>query len=308
MDQKIFEALDELNERLAGRLPYKLYMARAEEIDFLDKNARFMTKEQFASLTRNIKTDGGLTSMPLCYKQENGRLLVLSGNHRIKGAIEAGVREFLVLLIDKPLTESQRIAIQLSHNAIEGQDDEQILKELWQQIDDLEASVYSGLSTELVEKLIGTDFQTISEQRILFKEISLLFLPEEIEEMKSICEGIIESAKGKEIFTGRITEYDHILKGMIEVKGSQKIINSTLAFFALARVAREYLDGKTDNLQEAMEEGTQDTVNFILGGTRKRIKKETARAFRKAIKEKTDTGLDLDNALLAVCRFTVPGN
>jgi len=297
MDQEISKALEELNSRLEGRLPYKLYLARAEEIDFLDKNARFMTKEQFASLTRNIKTDGGMTSIPLCYKQENGRLLVLSGNHRIKAAIEAGNREFLVLLIDKQLTKQQQIAIQLSHNAIEGQDDEQILKELWQEIDDLEASIYSGLSTELIEKLNSTDFATISEERVLFKEITLLFLPEEIEEMKAICEGIIESAKDKQILAGRITEYDDILQGIIETKSEQKIINSTLAFFAMSQVIREYLEGKSDNLQDAMKEGTQDTVNFILGGTRKRIKKETATALRKMIKEKTDSGLDLDAAL-----------
>ena len=300
MDQEIQSSLNELNSRLNGKLPYKLYLARAEEIDFLDKNARFMTKEQFAALTNNVKKDGGLTSIPLCYKQESGRLLVLSGNHRIKASIEAGNREFLVLLIEKQLTRQQQIAIQLSHNAIEGQDDDQILKELWQQIDDLEASIYSGFSAELIAKLNSTDFITISEQRVLFKEITLLFLPEEIEDMKSICDGIIESAKGKQIFAARITEYEEILQGIIEAKSGQKIINSTLAFFAMARVIREYLDGKSDNLQEAMEEGTQETVNFILGGTRKRIKKETAKALRKAIKDKTDSGMDLEAALLSL--------
>lgn len=306
MDQEIQVALDELNSRLGEKLPYKLYLARSEEIDFLDKNARFMTKEQFAALTHNVKTDGGLTSIPLCYKQEDGRLLVLSGNHRIKAAIEAGSREFLVLLIDKPLTKQQLVAIQLSHNAIEGQDDEQILKELWQQIDDLEASIYAGLSTELIEKLNSTDFITISEQRVLFKEINFLFLPEEIEDMKSICEGILESAKGKEIFAGRISEYADILDGIIAVKQKQNVINNALAFFAMARVAREYLDGRVDNLQEAMEEGVADTVLFTVGGTRKRINKKTATALRKAIKEKTYSGMDLDAALLSICNNVIP--
>lgn len=298
MAQEIQVTLDALNAQLEGKLPYKLYMARVSEIDFLDKNARFMTKEQFASLTRNIKTDGGLTSLPLCYRQENGRLLVLSGNHRIKGVIEAGMEEFLVLLIDKPLSKERQIAIQLSHNAISGQDDEQILKELWQQIDDLEASIYSGLSTELIDKLNSTDFIAISEQRVLFKEITLLFLPEEIEKMTSICEGIIESAKNKIAFAGRITEYDNILEGIIAAKIGQKIINSTLAFFAMAQIVQEYLDGKVESLQEAMEEGVADTVLFALGGTRKRIRKETAKLLRKALKEKKDSGLDLDGAII----------
>ena len=297
MAQEIQVTLDALNAQLEGKLPYKLYMARVSEIDFLDKNARFMTKEQFASLTRNIKTDGGLTSLPLCYRQESGKLLVLSGNHRIKAAIEAGIEEFLVLLIDKPLSKQRQVAIQLSHNALSGQDDEQILKELWQQIDDLEASIYSGLSTELIDKLNSTDFIAISEQRVLFKEVVLLFLPEEIEQMTSICEGIIESAKNKSAFAGRITEYDNILEGIIAAKTGQKIINSTLAFFAMASVVREYLDGKVESLQEAMEEGLEDTVLFTLGGTRKRINKETAKLLRKALKEKMDSGLDLDGAI-----------
>jgi hypothetical protein len=302
MAQEIQVALDELNARLADRFPYKLYLAKTAEIDFLDKNARFMTKEQFAALTRNIKTDGALTSLPLCYRQENGKLLVLSGNHRIKAAVEAGIEEFLVMLIDKPLSKQRQIAIQLSHNALSGQDDEQILKELWQQIDDLEASIYSGLSTELIDKLNNTDFVTISEQRVLYKEIVLLFLPEEIEELKAICEGIVESVKTKNAFVGRITEYEDILEGIIAAKQGYKIINSTLAFFAMARVIREYVEGKVESLQEAMEDGVENTVTFAMGGTRKRIQKETAKAVRKKIKEKTDEGMDLDAALMSMSK------
>ena len=300
MAQEIQVALDQLNEQLSDRFPYKLYMAKASEIDFLEKNARFMTKEQFAALTHNVKTDGALTSLPLCYRQEDGRLLVLSGNHRIKAAIESGLDEFLVLLIDKPLSEAQRIAIQLSHNAISGQDDEQILKELWSKIDDLEATIYSGLSTEMIERLENTDFTTISEQRILFKEVSLLFLPEEIESMTAICEGIMETASHKTVFAGRITEYSDVLEGIIIAKQGQKIINSTLAFFAMAKVVREYLEGKAPSLQEAMEDGAEETVVFALGGSRKRIHKETAKAFRKRLKEKADAGQDLDAALLSL--------
>jgi hypothetical protein len=268
----------------------------------LAKNARFMTKEQFAALSHNIKKDGGLTSLPLCYREGEGKLLVLSGNHRIKAAIDAGIEEFLVLLIDKPLTKDEQLAIQLSHNAISGQDDEQILKELWQQIDDLEATIYCGLSAEQIDRLESAEFSTISEQRILFKEIALLFLPEEIEAMTSICDGIVEAAKRKTIFAGRITEYNDVLAGIIAVKQDQKIINSALAFFAIAKVVREYLEGKVVSLQEAVEDGVEDTVVFALGGTRKRIKKTTAREIRKTIKEGADQGLDLDEALLSMAR------
>jgi hypothetical protein len=39
---------------------------------------------------------------------------------------------------------------------------------------------------------------------------------------------------------------------------------------------------------------------FALGGARKRIRKETAKALRKRLKEKADAGQDLDAALLSL--------
>jgi hypothetical protein len=68
----------------------------------------------------------------------------------------------------------------------------------------------------------------------------------------------------------------------------------------MAKAIREYLDGKVDSVQEAIDEGVADTVVFILGGTRKRINKKTATAIRKTIKEKMDTGMDLDAALISM--------
>ena len=89
-------------------------------------------------------------------------------------------------------------------------------------------------------------------------------------------------------------------KGTPRTKQGQKIINTSLAFFAMAKVVGEYLEGKAPSLQEAMEDGAEDTVVFALGGARKRIRKDTAKVLRKTLKEKTDAGLDFDAALLSL--------
>ena len=303
MDQETSVILERLNEKLTGVMPYKLYLAAIDEIDYLEKNARFMTKEQFASLTNNIKKDSALSSVPLVYRKPvDGRLLVLSGNHRIKAAAEAGLTSFLVLLIDKELTREELVAIQLSHNAIAGQDDEQILKELYEELKDVEAILYAGFTSEQIQKLQSADFSAIKEEPLHYESINLLFLPGEIERLKAIFNRVVDNSINKEIFVGRISEYDSILQGLIAAKEGQNIINSTLAFFALAQVADEYLARKTDDLQEAFEEGLEDTVSFILGGTRKRISKKTAKLLRKALKEKMDSGLNLDDALAALSK------
>ncbi len=84
MAEEIREVLNLLNERLAGLFPYRLEMVTPGELKLLEKNARYMKAEQFQSLVENIKKDGNLSSLPLCYREKDGKLRVLSGNHRVQ--------------------------------------------------------------------------------------------------------------------------------------------------------------------------------------------------------------------------------
>jgi hypothetical protein len=106
MDEKIRKTITDLNAHLAD-MPYKLDLVDPRVILLLDKNARYMTQEMFENLVNNIKSDGGLSSLPLCYQEKDGRLLVLSGNHRVQAAVHAGLEEILVLVIDKELTRQE---------------------------------------------------------------------------------------------------------------------------------------------------------------------------------------------------------
>ena len=78
MAEEISEILKLLNEKLAGLFPYRLELVDPGELKLLDKNARYMKAEQFQSLVENVRKDGNLSSLPLCYREEGGKLLVLS--------------------------------------------------------------------------------------------------------------------------------------------------------------------------------------------------------------------------------------
>ena len=119
----------------------------------LKDNARFFKRETFRQLRDNIASDKRLSSVPLCYRHEDGRLEVLSGNHRVKASIEAKIPVILVLVITETLDQSRRIAIQLSHNALVGEDDQSILANLWSQIETIEDRLYSGLDSEVTKEL-----------------------------------------------------------------------------------------------------------------------------------------------------------
>lgn len=81
-----------------------------------------------------------------------------------------------ILLDTTGLSRSQLLAKQLAHNAIEGQDNEQLLAEIYRQIEDaeskLEAFIDEKLDVEIPKvKIEGLDVE------IDFKTVLLIFLP-----------------------------------------------------------------------------------------------------------------------------------
>ena len=100
-----------------------------------EKNARYMTNEQLERLTENVKRDGRLTSLPLVHTLADGRLELISGHHRTLASIGAGFDQIEVIVITTELDDSRITALQLSHNAISGQDDKSILAGLYEALD-----------------------------------------------------------------------------------------------------------------------------------------------------------------------------
>jgi hypothetical protein len=140
-----------------------------------DVNARAMPKAMFERLSQTIARDKRLESLPLCAKTERG-LEIISGHHRVRAGTAAGLSGMFTLVDVTGLTRSQITAKQLAHNAIEGTDNEQLLGEIYRQIEDadskLEAFVDAKLDIELPKvKIEGLDVE------IDFKTVLLIFLP-----------------------------------------------------------------------------------------------------------------------------------
>jgi len=236
MDEKVRKTISDLNAHLTD-MPYKLDLVDPRSILLLEKNARYMTQEMFQNLVNNIKSDGGLSSLPLCYREKDGRLLVLSGNHRVQAAVHAHLEEILVLVIDKELTREEQVAVQLSHNAIEGKDDPVILKELWNEIEIIDLKMYAGLDSEIIKELEKMEFTSIVEARPDFKHIMLLFLPEEAEEIKKVLAEADLYFAGEQNYILSRKHYDEVFRLLVQVKDSYNIINNPTAFMKIVELA-----------------------------------------------------------------------
>lgn len=213
----------------------ELRLVRPKDIKLLPKNARYMEKRSFDQLTDNIRGDGFLASVPLCVEEE-GSLLVLSGNHRVKASIEAGIELILVIVDKRSMSHSQKVAIQLSHNAIAGQDDEAILASLWGEIDNINAKLYAGLDSKMIEKLENEKYMAFNPAQIPTKQMVFWFIPGEIEKIEAIFEeGTLTAGDSTHVVSHET--YGRLVDLIIKVKKKENIKNSALALQRVVEIA-----------------------------------------------------------------------
>lgn len=221
----------------------RLMIAPPASLTLLKDNARFFKRETFRQLRDNIAADKRLSSVPLCYRHEDGRLEVLSGNHRVQASIEAGIPHILVLVITEALDKSRRIAIQLSHNALVGEDDQSILANLWAQIESVQDKLYSGLDSESLKELGDVELVNFSTPQVPAHMVTFMFTDGEKEQLSEILDMLADAAKkSSAVHLGTAGQYDEFMRIVTDVKNAEKIRDSSLAMTRLMEIAADYLE------------------------------------------------------------------
>lgn len=244
-------ALDELNQLLGEVTPYKLAIVAPEEVKSLDKNARYMSKRVYDQLTANIAQDGNLSSLPFCWRMPDGAMESLSGNHRVKTAAAAGVEAILVLYTDEELSKSQRVAIQLSHNALVGQDNPTVLNELWREIGSFEGKIYSGLDEDALKTMENVSVVRIQESRLRFEELTLYFVPAEIDEIETVLKQLGSTAKHR--FITQVEDFDKFFETLLDFKEAAGIVSTSTAFLAMIEIMAEWLEHNAPEQEDEQE-------------------------------------------------------
>ncbi|MDQ8706816.1 ParB/Srx family N-terminal domain-containing protein [Streptomyces sp. LHD-70] len=217
------------------------------DLTLLDVNARFMRHEQFQRLVTNIRDDGTLTSTPLVWNDAgSGRRIVLSGNHRTKAAIEAGLERIWWMEITEPLPRQRQIALQLSHNAITGEDDPATLRALYDELEDVSMRLYSGLDDKTLELLEEVSVPSLAEANLDFATVQIVFLPDEKEAAERALEAARKTASADARWLARIDQYEAVLDTLDSVKGAHNIGNVAAAFAILLAMVERHLGELSD--------------------------------------------------------------
>ncbi|WP_438491791.1 ParB/Srx family N-terminal domain-containing protein [Streptomyces asiaticus] len=212
------------------------------ELTLLDVNARFMRHEQFQRLVANIRADGALTSTPLVWNDAaSGRRIVLSGNHRTKAALEAGLERIWWMEITEPLPRQRQIALQLAHNAITGEDDPATLKALYEELEDVSMRLYSGLDDKTLDLLEEVGVPSLAEANLDFATVQIVFLPEEKEAAEKALEAARKAASADARWLARIEQYESVLDTLDTAKGAHNIGNVAATFAIILAVVERHL-------------------------------------------------------------------
>lgn len=216
----------------------RVIRARLDSLTLLEKNARYMKGPQFNQLVANIKRDGCLTSFPLVHR-EGERLVVVSGNHRVSAAMKAGIEESDLIEVTTPLTREQFVALQLSHNAIVGQDDPNTLRSLYDELD-FGWKQYSGLTDDAFD-VNDLDTSVLRVEQPFYQELHISFLPGDAEIFGSWLDKIARSNGAASRLVGLYDDFGLFFDQLIAVKHATGVRNTAVALRLMAEMAGKTL-------------------------------------------------------------------
>ena len=242
------KALNDINAFLEEEIGIGIDIVNPSDLVTLssDENARFMDDRTFEQLVNNLKSDKTLSSAPLCTVQD-GKYKVLSGNHRVKAAIEAGIEKIVILYLPKPVSKEKQIAIQLSHNAIVGQDNLSTLARLYRSISDIDLKKYSGLDDKTLSIIKNIDFSLPKPAIPKFITVPLVFVSrDEIKQVEAFVEYADKQAKNGYIFVAPDETFERFVRAVSKKRDELNVINFTTAVLYI--------------IQEVLENGTPNDI------------------------------------------------
>lgn len=179
----------------------------------------------------NLKRDGVMTSLPLV-RPVDDTFEVISGNHRVQAAIRAGIVDSDVIVVTSELSREQFLGLQLSHNAIVGQDDPNVLRSLYDELA-LEWREYSGLTDDAF-KVEDLDTSVLRVDQVFYEELKIAFLPADATVFKMWLERL---GKKGEALVGLYQDFGVVFDTLVTVKERAGVKNTAAALRLMADMA-----------------------------------------------------------------------
>lgn len=227
---------------------WKVKEVELNEIVPTEVNANKMTDKEFNKLVDNIRKTG-LSSMIACYKRnEDGKYVIISGNHRYRACVKLGYSKINILFADEnDLEKDEIIALQLSHNSLHGSDDKSILRRLFDEIQSIDFKEFAHIDIEdlKLEDIYDANIVPVSEHF----SVNLILYNDDLKNLEELLEIVNENQKKSDIIIladGKNTK-DEFITAISDVKKQFEIKSASIAFSKILELARANMIQMTQN-------------------------------------------------------------
>ena len=207
-----------------------------EDLVEQDVNAQVMAPAKFERLVENIRRRGAPESAPYCSRpRDEGPRLIVSGHHRVRACRAAGVKRFAILLDTAPMTRSEMVAKQIAHNALSGESDADVLRQMVAMIDDADDLLATGLDESF---LPGIDAEPpplpAAQAAPEWRTVELVFLPAQLRDFAEL----LDSLPGADVVAvADVESYDAFAKAVAAFSRFRDIRSVGTAVSVLTRMA-----------------------------------------------------------------------
>ena len=217
-----------------SRMTVEVQTRRLEDLEPSPVNARHMSRVDFQRLVKNIREDGALTSAPLVYGDR-----IVSGHHRVRAALEAGIEDAPVLAITSDVPEEHLKALQLSHNSLTGEDDPEVVLQMLRDMSAMEQA-FAHVTTDLVDHdtRLHPSIRTPPTVKVLVE-----FLPEDFPDFEATVERLASVKEPLLLEDGAMQDaFLDVYFAVKEACSKAGLMGVPSALCAMAALARERLD------------------------------------------------------------------
>lgn len=229
------KSLEVTNKHLEGLGLCPMDVVNPKDLVGAKVNARYFLPEKMQQLVNNIKKDKRLESTPLVYvdkELKKGKYRIISGHHRVDAAKAAGIDQIVVMIADPEDTDDV-ISKQLGHNALTGEDDEVLLKVLYESIKDIEKRIATGLDG-LVDSISYTSLNFKLGQT---KTFTMLFFDEQLKKYDEVMDEVSTKLSGTNALrVTSIKAHEKFIEAIIRLKKVENIKNNSAAFMRLVEI------------------------------------------------------------------------
>ncbi len=175
----------------SGLAIYRVSMDEAREQSV---NARTMPPGMFERLQQTIGRDQRLEQLPYL-ALVGDHLEVVSGHHRTRAARAGGLDHYHAIVDETQLTRSQIKAKQLAHNTISGSDEAQLVRRIFESIEDVDARLEAYVDPKQYQ-LPDVDRVQLPKMdlEIDYRSVLVTFLPHQAEQFERAVAQLVEQA------------------------------------------------------------------------------------------------------------------